>query len=166
MPADKCQTLYTEHHSWLTRWLARRLGNPFDAADIAQDVFVRLLRREPLGDIQQPRAYLSRIAQGILVDQWRRQSLERAWLDALEQSAEEVTLSLEQQAILLETLQALDAMLDGLKPKVRRAFLYAQLDGLSYRQIADKLDVSLSTVERYIAQALKSCYRFHFEVHC
>ena len=39
------QTLYSTHHSWLNRWLRSRLGNAADAADMAQDTFVRLLQK-------------------------------------------------------------------------------------------------------------------------
>ena len=35
--------LYSDHHGWLVGWLRRRLGNPCDAADLAQDTFVRVL---------------------------------------------------------------------------------------------------------------------------
>jgi RNA polymerase sigma-70 factor (ECF subfamily) len=40
--------LYTDHHGWLQGWLRRKVGNAFDAADLTQDTFVRILGvREP-----------------------------------------------------------------------------------------------------------------------
>ena len=41
------ESLYHSHQSWLQGWLRRRLGDSFDAADMAQDVFMRLLTRQP-----------------------------------------------------------------------------------------------------------------------
>ncbi|MFY3056001.1 sigma factor, partial [Achromobacter xylosoxidans] len=54
-------TLYTHHYSWLRGWLLHKLGNAFDAADLAQDVFLRVLaRRERAAEaaMREPRAYL------------------------------------------------------------------------------------------------------------
>ena len=48
-------------------------------------------------------------------------------------------------------------MLNGLPPKVREAFLLSQLDGLTYAQVAQRLDVTVRTVKRYMAQAFEQC---------
>jgi RNA polymerase sigma-70 factor (ECF subfamily) len=70
---------------------------------------------------------------------------------------EQVAPDLETQAILLETLIALDAALEGLEPLVREAFLLSQMDGLSHAQVAERLAVSVTTVKRYIAKAGARC---------
>ncbi|GBL57488.1 ECF subfamily RNA polymerase sigma-24 factor [Pseudomonas citronellolis] len=64
---------------------------------------------------------------------------------------------------MLESLIRIDRLLDRLKPKVRQAFIWAQLEGLTCPQIAQRLEVSLATVERYLATALRACYALHFE---
>jgi RNA polymerase sigma factor (sigma-70 family) len=159
---QEVHTLYSDHHGWLSSWLRRKLGNSVDAADLAQDVFARLLaRRQPIG-AREPRAFLSTIAHGLVVDHWRRRELEHAWLDTLAALPEPQAPSPESRQIVLEALFEIDRMLDALKPPVRSAFLLAQLDGLTCPQIAEKLGVSLATVERYIAQALKSCLLMRF----
>jgi RNA polymerase sigma-70 factor (ECF subfamily) len=66
-------------------------------------------------------------------------------------------LSVEAQAILLETLQELDALLDALPPKVRMAFLMSQLEGMSYEEIAAQMQLSVRTVTRYMAQGFRQC---------
>ncbi|OPL22089.1 hypothetical protein B5L72_34410 [Pseudomonas aeruginosa] len=53
-------------------------------------------------------------------------------------------------------------MLDGLKPKVRTAFLLAQCEDLSHRQIAERMGVSQRSVERYVAEALYHCYLLRY----
>ena len=87
----------------------------------------------------------------------QRRSLEQAYLDALAQLPEQSLPSPEQRWILLETLHALDELLDGLKAPVRRAFLWSQVEGLGYCAIAERLDVSERTVKRYMAQAYEHC---------
>lgn len=158
---QEVDALYTGHHAWLVGWLRRKLGNAFDAADLAQDVFMRLLHRQPIA-LEAPRAYLSTIARGLVIEHWRRRELELAWLETLAQMPEPEVPSPESRLLFLETLMAIDRMLDALKPKVRTAFLLAQLEGLTCPQIAERIGVSLATVERYIAAALRHCYAVRF----
>lgn len=153
--------LYNDHHGWLQGWLRRKLGNACDAADLAQDVFVRLLHRESV-PIREPRTYLGRIANGLVIDHWRRRELERAWLETLAHLPEAQAPSPESRLNFLQTLIEIDRMLDALKPKVRTAFLWAQLEGLTCPQIAGRLGVSLSTAERYVSTALRHCYTVRF----
>ena len=160
---DEVHALYSDHHGWLQGWLRRRLGNTFDAADLAQDVFMRLvLRRQPI-QAREPRAFLSTIANGLVIEHWRRRELELAWLETLAAMPEPEEPSPESRLIFLETLMEIDRVLDALKPAVRTAFLLAQLDDLTCPQIAGRLGISLATVERYIAKALRSCYALRFE---
>lgn len=151
-------TLYADHHGWLQGWLRRRLGDVHQAADLAHDTFVRLLAREEAVQAREPRAFLTTVAQRVLSNHYRRQKLERAYLDALAQAPQAVALSPEDRALLLEALDEIDRMLDGLAPPVRRAFLMAQLDGMKQADIAQALGVSLTTVKRYLVQAGMRCY--------
>jgi len=151
--------LYAGHHSWLLGWLYRRLECRHQAADLAQDTFVRLLGRGELKGLREPRAFLATVARGLMVDHFRRQSLERAWLDSLAQQPEAEAPSAEERAVVLETLMEIDRLLDGLRPVVRSAFLLSQLDGLTYPQIAERLAVSLSSVQQYMTQAFGHCYQ-------
>ena len=150
--------LYRDHNGWLQNWLKRRLGNAWDAADLSQDTFLRVLASaQPLAEVHEPRAYLLTVGKRLLSNFYTRRSLEQAYLDALAQLPEESVPSPEQRWLLLETLQALDELLNGLPPVVRRAFLWSQLEGLGYRQIAERLKVSERTVKRYMAQAYEHC---------
>lgn len=148
-------TLYSDHHGWLQDWLRRRLGNAFDAADLAHDTFLRLLRS--LEPVREPRAYLTTIAHGLVVNHWRRQDLERAYRETLATVADTQAPSPEEGALLLEALCELDALLNQLNPKARTAFLLAQLEGYTYIEIAARLDVSERMVKKYMAQAMLHC---------
>lgn len=156
--AQVVHDLYVSHHGWLCGWLRGRVGDAHDTADLAQDVFTRLLSRTPLPVLNQPRAYLSTVARGLVVDHWRRRTLEQAWLDTLAALPEVTEPSPESRLVFLQTLVEIDRLLDQLRPPERSAFLLAQLDGLTCPQIAQRLGLSLATVERYIAKALRCCY--------
>jgi RNA polymerase sigma factor (sigma-70 family) len=157
------QSLYSNHHGWLNGWLRARLGNSADAADVAQDTFMRLLQRTGQLDLQAPRAFLRTIARGLVIDLWRREELHRAYLETVALLPPAEVPSPEARELLLELLEAIARMLDGLKPKVRQAFLLAQCEGMPYQQIAETLGVSLRSVERYIADALFHCYVLRYE---
>lgn len=156
-------SLYRAHHGWLQGWLRRRLGhagNPADAADLAQDTFTRLIGSRDLASVREPRAYLTTVAKSLMINWLQRRTLERAYLDALATLPEPQVPSPEHRAIILETLHDIDAMLDTLPARVKRAFLLSQLDGLKYEEIAERLGVSLASVKRYMQQAFLRCLEF------
>ncbi|WP_448107089.1 sigma-70 family RNA polymerase sigma factor [Pseudomonas azerbaijanoccidentalis] len=159
MPKEQTlHDLYRDHRGWLESWLRRRMGNACDAADLSQDTFLRLLASsQRIADLHEPRAYLLTVGKRLLSNFYKRRSLEQAYLNALASLPEDCVPSPEQRWLLLETLQALDELLDGLPRAVRRAFLWSQLEGLSYQQIAERLSVSERTIKRYMAQAYEHC---------
>jgi len=154
------EAIYRAYHPWLLGWLRRKLGGSDHASDLAHDTFVRLLSTQTArGDLQmrEPRAYLTTVARNLLINHVQRQSLERAWLDTLAQMPEPMAPSPEERLLILQTLHQIDAMLDGLPPKVREAFLLSQLDGLTYAQAAERLGVTERTIKRFMAQAFAQC---------
>ncbi|MCY1268727.1 putative RNA polymerase sigma factor FecI [compost metagenome] len=157
-PEHSLHALYRDHRGWLEGWLRRRMGNAWDAADLSQDTFLRVLASsQQIAEIREPRAYLLTVGKRLLNTFYTRRNLEQAYLDALAQLPEDSVPSPEQRWVLLETLQALNELLDGLPALVRRAFLWSQLEGLGYREIAERLEVSERTVKRYMAQAYEHC---------
>jgi RNA polymerase sigma-19 factor, ECF subfamily len=153
------ETLYCEHHGWLHGWLRRRLGNTFDAADLAHDTFVRVLgNREGPETVIEPRAFLTRIAQRVLANHWRREQLERAYLEALASAPQGFEISPEERACLLEALVEIDRLLNGLPVMVKRAFLLTQLDGMKHAEVAATLGISQTTVKRHLVRAGEQLY--------
>lgn len=156
-PVDSIAELYGEHHGWLQGWLRRKLGCAETAADLAQDTFLRLLTRPQPEALHEPRAYLTTVAKGLLSNWYRRQTLERAWLDAVATLPEAQTPPPEHGLLILETLRQIDAALATLSHRARTAFLLAQLDGLRYEEIAARLGVSVASVKYYMQQGYRLC---------
>ena len=155
---QQVHTLYSEHHGWLQGWLHRKLGNRFDAADLAHDTFLRLLTRQvvkPLGS--EPRALLTHIAKGLLIDRWRRQDIERAYLETITHLPVAEVPSPETRLLILETLWRIEALLRELPAVTRETFLLSQIEGLTYAQIATRLNVSLITIKRHMRAAFIVC---------
>src|SRR3546814_6347591 len=68
--------LYRREHQRLLRYAGQKIG-PEDASDVAQDAFMRLLDGELFAKVENPRAYLTRIARNLSVDRTRRQTRDR-----------------------------------------------------------------------------------------
>ncbi|MNO51503.1 putative RNA polymerase sigma factor FecI [compost metagenome] len=149
--------LYDEHHGWLQGWLRKRLSCAEHAADLAQDTFLRVLLNRKAVELREPRAYLSSIARSLMIDQFRRRSLEQAYLEALALQPEAVDISPETRHLIIETLVEIDVMLDGLGQRGREIFLMAQLDGLSYVEIGRRLKLSVNTVKKHFVRAMTQC---------
>lgn len=132
-------SLYAEHRSWLCGWLRKRLSCLDHAADLAQDTFVRVLLQRKAPELREPRAYLSSIARSLMIDGIRRRALEQAYLETLAARPQAHDVSPETRLQIIETLLEIDRLLDGLGGRTREVFLLAQLDGLSYVEIARQL---------------------------
>lgn len=152
------EALYIAHHRWLVGWLRRHLRGGDQAADLAQDIFVRLLHSpQQLNSLVEPRAWLTTVARRLVIDKLRRDRLERAYQEVLLQLPEVEMPSPETQLQMMQTLETLDALLAGLGEKPRMAFLLSRLDGLTYPDIAQQLGISISSVEKYMAKAIRHC---------
>lgn len=126
------------------------------AADLAQDTFIRVLT------LRKPRSCNShglseQRGPQLMIDMFRRRAVEQAYLETLAARPEQVEVSPEARLLIIETLLEIDRLLDGLGTRTREIFLMAQLDGLSYVEIARRLDVSLTTVKKHAVRALTHC---------
>ncbi|MCF0263497.1 sigma-70 family RNA polymerase sigma factor [Acinetobacter guillouiae] len=157
LPNHDIAQLYQEHHSWVYAWLYKKLGNSSDAADLAQDTFLRVMARRQQIELLQPRAYLTTVAKGLMINWIQRKHIERAYLDVLALQPELEEISPEQHCLIIESLLEVTQLLEQLPAVVRDTFLYAQLEGLKYDEIAVKLDISLSSVKRYMKKAYVHC---------
>lgn len=154
---QQISVLYSDHHGWLQGWLRRKLGNACDAADLAHDTYLRIITRGSAPQPEESRQQLARIANGLMIDLFRRRHIEAAYLDAVRAMPETAVPSPETQALIIEALVEIDTILSRLPAKVRQAFLLCKVDGLNYREIAQRLDVSVSSVEKYMVRALLAC---------
>lgn len=149
--------LYSENNGWLKSWLRTRLGNASDASDLAHDTFLRVMTARNQAPIREPRSYLSAIARALLIDKVRRRAIEQAYLQALALRPEPVDVSPEIRLSILEMLVSVDALLDELGPRTRDIFLAVQLEGLTYAAVAERFDVSVTTVKNHLIRAMTHC---------
>lgn len=153
------ETVYIENRNWLYGWYRRRFVAAEVAQDMVQDTFLKLIL-SPATDsysLENPKALLTVVARQLLIDRYRRQTLEDSYVNVLASMPADLYPSEEERAMVLETFKQLDHALEGLPAAIRAAFLLARLDGLTYEEIAEQLDISVRTVKRYMARAYQEC---------
>ncbi|AMX03227.1 RNA polymerase sigma factor [Microbulbifer thermotolerans] len=161
------EKLFAEHGQALVRFVVRIVRNTDDAEDIAQHAYLRLQKLSDEKELENPRAYLYQIANNLAVDQLRRGKLHMEYINQ-QLPAEEEALPGDDQAdhqspervlAARQQLQSIYDAMDSLPLKCRQAFLLHRTRGLSYSEIAQEMNTSVSSVEKYILQALKVCRR-------
>jgi RNA polymerase sigma-70 factor (ECF subfamily) len=147
----------------LVRFFAARLRSTTAAEDLVQDLYVRVASLAPGERVENPSAYLYRLASNLMLDRMRseRRSTARdgAWVNAhrTEIGGESVAddPSAEQAVSARQRLALMVRAIAELPPKTRRAFELHKLEGMTQEETAETLGVSRKTVEKQIAVALQ-----------
>ena len=120
---------------------------------------VRLASLADTAQILEPRAFVFRVASNLAIDRLRQEQRRSALHDDDSDHHEycDPLASPEKQFLAAEAIEQLDRSLAQLPSKARLALLLNRLEGLTHAQIAVRLDVSESTVGKYIVQAMRHC---------
>jgi RNA polymerase sigma-70 factor (ECF subfamily) len=138
----------------LRSWLKRREVVGLDVDDIVQEVYARLVALDSVDHIINPRTYAFRVASSILINHTRRQkvvSIDSAGtLEQLDLAADEP--SPEKVAVDRDQLRWLERTLAQLPPRVSEVFRLRRIEGFSQHEVAKKLGIAESTVEKHMAR--------------
>jgi RNA polymerase sigma factor (sigma-70 family) len=157
--------LYTEELKGLRRHVARKLGNPSEAEDIVQEAYMRMLTI-PAGHtaLRNAKAFLFTVASNLTVDTIRRDRRLRRLLpglndspSALDEDRMNVTCpvsSIEDQVDACMRMNCVVRALGELPAACRRAFIMHKFHSLSYAEVARKMGVTISMVEKHLIRAL------------
>tara|TARA_B100000965_G_scaffold12060_1_gene9181 strand:+ start:90 stop:674 length:585 start_codon:yes stop_codon:yes gene_type:complete len=149
---------YHEYEWELLRFLGRRLGSPTLAADIAHDLYEKLLRTEANPPVRDRRAYLFTMAANLATDHIRVEKRRGEILaeagGAVWRQAEDRTP--ERYAAAKAELAQMEAVLATLPERSRRVFMLARFDGLSQPQIAVELGIGVTTVYKDLKHVLSA----------
>ena len=143
----------------LRGFISRFTVSSHDIEDVCQEAFLRAYRAEQKGTIEQPKAYLFRVAKNILINGLRSKTNsvtdyvgDMELLDILpEGDTLEANLAAQQRvAIYCEAIAALPA-------QCRRVMLMKKIHGLPTKEVAARLSITTSTVEKHMTKGLKHC---------
>ncbi|MEI9850311.1 MAG: sigma-70 family RNA polymerase sigma factor [Sphingomonas sp.] len=150
--------LFTDIRPELLRTLQRRTGNTEAAADLVQDLFLKLASvTAALPDRDQARAYIFRMAINLATDRARIDGRRTELLMGLEVLFEDAAPDPESAAVTQDQMRRVERALAELPAKCREVLILSRMLGLSHREISLKLDVSISLVEKYQLRALRHC---------
>jgi len=158
---------YRSFYADILHYLRKRTDNASDAADMTQDVFTQWLGYRDQASVEQPRAFLFQMARNLLRDHWRKQKVRHSVFAEHSAQPSEVEVHVTPlhsneplaRAQQQQHLERLSSVLDELSPRRREALMLHRFDGLSQAQIADRMGISVSMVEKHIAFALLHCKR-------
>jgi len=152
--------LFAAHRANLLRYLKMRLGNAEDAEEVLQEVFIRFLKARETTEIDNDYALLVRICSNQAIDRIRhnasRKNREKSWSDQYyrvhsdDDALGSVYASQERQVSAREEIKRVMEILDGLSESVRTAFVLHRFEGLSLKEVAARMDLAQSTVEKHI----------------
>jgi RNA polymerase sigma-70 factor (ECF subfamily) len=140
----------------LRRYLARLLGNTTEAQDVAHDAYVRVFPKVQDHSARSPEAVLYTTARRLAINQLKRRSIAPvipgpAGLETAASSAPGVA----QQVMARQELGRLQEAIGQLPPGCRAVLLLRKIELLSHQEIADRLGLAVSTVEKQHARALR-----------
>ena len=158
---DVLRRVIRDYEPAIRRFLRARLAHHPDHEDLMQDLYLKLARQQQLDQKlsrgePQTRAYLFSVAANLIRDRYRSNSIRsEVTLDVVAEerflnhapSPEDILVSEQNLAVIKQAILKLSS-------KCRRAFLLSRIRNLSYREIADEMNISTSMVEKHIMRAL------------
>lgn len=150
---------YRLHRRQLVDYAASIVGDRARGEDIVQEAFIRFGKAEAVRDIDEPVGYLRRIVRNLAFDWLRRHAGEVRLFEsgaAVEETAEDRP-SPEDELAQREQLRLLSQALAELPDRTRRALEMHRFEGLKLREIAERLDISVTLAHSLVFQALDHC---------
>lgn len=153
--------IFRREEAALRRAIARYRPNIEDVNEIYQDAFLKCYAAELESIIHNPRAFAYQVVKNLAISEARRKhnsttaSIEET--NALNVIIDDRNVPGEDQVDSRRKLVLFTEAVASLPEELREAFLLRKIDGLKFKQIALRLDVSVSTVEKRVAAALLHC---------
>lgn len=141
----------------LTGYFRRRVRQQDDVSDLVQEVFVRLTSRGSFDDIDNMRGYVFQVAASVLADRQRRRTVRHqdAHVEFDPERMGEPDIGPDRILAGREALRTALAALDRMPERTRTIFVLRRLEGMRYIEIAARLGLSVSAVEKHMVRAVE-----------
>ncbi|MEJ7933863.1 sigma-70 family RNA polymerase sigma factor [Sphingobium sp. AN558] len=155
------ERLFRSEGPGLARFVRSRIGKEEEVHDLVQEAFLRLAAARPNVLLERPEAYLQRIARNLVFNRYRRVDPLRCPMHVAIDEAESVTVPPEQEWAIEanDARSRYIAVLDTLTPRTREIFLLNRVEGLSYADIAARLDLTVKAIEYHMSRALTQLHQ-------
>ena len=154
--------VFLENSTFLKKFLKRFLYQDQDIEDVVQETYIKACNAERTKNIEHPKAYLFSIAKNLALNELGRKS--RKMTDFIEEceaaNMAEPSESLEEHIQAEESVVLYCQAASQLPERCRRVYLLRKVHGLSHKEIADRLDISLSAVSKHLTKGMLSCQKY------
>lgn len=156
------ERMFSEQRHSLQAFFHRRLRTKHEAADLVQEVYLRMLRVKDSDAIRNPEGYLFTVATNLVIEQ---AVLARRQTTSLDEEHQPMpgemgrSIEFEEAYDTQARVARLREVLAQLPPKCRATVHLKYQHGLSYQEIAAELGVSPHMVQKYLGIALAHCRR-------
>ena len=148
--------LYIRYKKNLTQFCKRSLRNKSRAEDVAHDVFLQVFETyDGLNPELSFFGYLIKIAQNRILDEIKKSNVHLRYTQNTIMRETDATNQTEDTIMDNDYEQLLKKIIDGLSPQQKEVFRLSRLQGLTYNEIAELMQISLPTVQFHASQALK-----------
>lgn len=153
---DAFAILYGQYHQELCNYITAISGDLYASEDIVQQTFIKLWsNREKLNVAEDKlKQYLFKISYNLFIDTKRKQKKENKFLEKLKHRAYLELLETD-TALFEERLRKVEAEIENLPDQCKLVFILSKKEGLKYKEISERLHISIKTVEVHMAKALK-----------
>jgi RNA polymerase sigma factor (sigma-70 family) len=158
LSTERLVDVYLQIRPRLERVIGKRLGSTALACDLAQEIFLRIPSiKVALNSTADAERYFVRIAMNASLDYVKVEKRRSAILDASGSVFGYAPPTPEAECLAKDDIRIVEAALRELPPKCRDVLLLSRIEGLSHEEIAQRLGVSRSLVEKYAVRAILHC---------
>lgn len=158
---SKILTTYLERGGFLRRFLGRFLSAQ-DVDDVAQEAYLRAYVAEQRIQIEHPKAFLFQVAKRLALSKLTRKS--RQITDYIEETggyvAASTTAGADQEIEAQQCLGLYCEAIASLPIKCRQVFLLRKVHGLAHKEIAERMELSVSSIEKYLRKGVLACQAY------
>jgi len=145
--------VFKNYYNPLVNFASNIIGEK-DAEDVVQDVFLKIWYQKDEIFMKSPKSFLFRAVYNKCIEKIRRLKVEKDYLDTLVTSSTTINV-IEDVADTYMLKEKINKSLRQLPPKTREVFVLAKVNGLTYREIAEEMEISVKTVESHMSNAFK-----------
>jgi RNA polymerase sigma-70 factor (ECF subfamily) len=158
------EKLYFSYSKKLYNFAFNILKSKEDAEGIVQNVFTKIWEtRSEINNDMSFGGYIFRIAKNMMLNQLRKRIIEKEYINYLHTRPEDTSLPVEQVVNFMELNLEIERIINELPEKRRKIFKLSRDEGLTYKEIAEILNISVNTVNTQISKSLE-CIRDHLAI--
>lgn len=158
-PLANVSSAFLENREFLKNFLRRFLSRTEDIEDVAQQAYINAYSAEQKQGIDQPKAYLFRVARNLALNELNRKSQQMT--DYIEDRLASIPLdsgpSVEEEVEAEQSMNIYCEAVEALPAKCRRVFIMRKVNGMRHKEIADQLGITVGAVEKHLHNGARSC---------